>query len=117
MKRRIYFLLHLRMLLYAGSTVGSKLAAGEEFLSPRFLLYYGGVLVLLGIYALGWQQVIKRLPLATAYANKAVTVLWGLVAGMLLFGESLTPGKVIGVILVVCGVALFAFAEEGGEKQ
>ena len=49
------------ILLYAASTVFSKLAAGEPFLSPRFILYYGLVLLLLGVYALGWQQVIRRL--------------------------------------------------------
>ena len=110
-RRKAWLLLHLMMLLYAGSTVLSKLAAGEEPLSVPFLLYYAGEIVLLGAYALGWQQVIKRLPLTTAYANKAVTVVWGLLAGMLFFGERLTPGRVIGALLAIAGVVLFAFAD------
>ena len=114
MRKKAYILLHVLLLLYAASTVLSKLAAGEEFLSPRFLLYYGGVLALLAVYALGWQQVIKRLPLTAAYANKAVTVVWGLAAGMLFFGEPLTAGKAAGAVLVIAGVVLFAFSEEGG---
>ena len=116
MKRKPWILLHFLFLIYAASSVCGKLASGEAFLSPRFLLCYGGMLLLLAVYALGWQQAIKRLPLTVAYANKAVTVIWGLAAGMLLFGEQLTAGKVIGAVLVMAGVVLFAFSdgEEGG---
>ena len=111
MKRKAYFLLHVLLLLYAASTVLSKLASGVPFLSVPFVLYYGGILLLLGIYALGWQQAIRHLPLTTAYANKAVTVIWGLLAGLALFGESLTPGKILGAALVIGGVVLFAFSD------
>ena len=115
MKVKPYLLLHALLLLYALSTLLSKLAAGEEFLSPRFILFYGGVIGLLGIYALGWQQVIKRLPLTAAYANKAVTVVWGLVAGLLFFGEAMTWGKATGAAMVIAGVVLFALAD--GEQE
>ena len=80
MKKKSYLLLHILLLLYAASTVFSKLAAGEPFLSPRFILYYGLVLLLLG--AAFCVNVIK-LPLTAAYASKAVTVVWGLLAGIL----------------------------------
>ena len=115
MKVKPYLLLHALLLLYALSTLLSKLAAGEEFLSPRFILFYGGVIGLLGIYALGWQQVIKRLPLTAAYANKAVTVVWGLIAGLLFFGEAMTWGKAAGAAMVIAGVVLFALAD--GEQE
>lgn len=117
MKQKSFLLLHILLLLYAASTVFSKLAAGEPFLSPRFILYYGLVLLLLGVYALGWQQVIRKLPLTAAYASKAVTVVWGLLAGILFFGEGLTVGRAAGALLVIGGVVLFAFADrkEGAE--
>ena len=67
------FALHLMLMLYSMSEICSKKAAGESFLSVRFCLYYGTVILLLGVYAIGWQQVIKRIPLTTAFANKAVT--------------------------------------------
>ena len=51
--------------------------------------------------AIGWQQVIKRIPLTTAFANKAVTVVWGLVWGALFFREAVTPGKLLGAALDV----------------
>ena len=117
MKQKTYLLLHLLFLIYAASSVCGKLAAGEIFLSPRFLLFYGGMLLFLAVYALGWQQAIKRLPLTVAYASKAVTVIWGLIAGLLFFGEQLSPGKVIGAVLVIAGVILFAFSDEEAEEK
>ena len=117
MKQKSYLLLHLLLLLYAASSVCSKLAAGADFLSPRFLLCYGAALLLLAIYALGWQQVIKRLPLTVAYANKAVTVIWGLLAGLLFFQEPLTVRKLLGAALVIAGVVLFAFSDDKPEAK
>ena len=117
MKQKTWLALHLLLLVYAASSVFSKMAAGEEFLSLRFLIYYGLALALLGIYALGWQQVIKRLPLTSAYANKAVTVLWGLAAGMLFFGETVTLQKALGAALVIAGIVLFAFSDGEAESR
>ena len=59
-----------------------------------------------------WQQIIKRLPLTYAYANKAVTVLWGIVWGMLLFREQVSALKLLGAAVVLAGVVLFSLAEK-----
>ena len=104
--------LHGMLMVYSMSGICSKLAAGESFLSARFCIYYAVVIVLLGVYAIGWQQVIKRIPLTTAFANKAVTVVWGIVWGWFFFGESITPGKLIGAGMVIAGVVLFAKSDE-----
>ncbi len=104
-------LLHIMLMVYSTSGVFSKLAAGEPFLSPRFCLYYGAVIALLAVYAVCWQQIIKRIPLTTAFANKAVTTAWGLVWGLLLFHEPLTIGKIVGALLVIGGVVLFSLTE------
>ena len=69
----------------------SKLAAQQPFLSAAFIVLYGLMLLALVTYAAGWQQVIKHLPLTTAYANKAVTVVWGILLGLAVFGEAVTP--------------------------
>lgn len=117
--RKVFLALHLLLLLFAGTTVLSKLAAGEEFLSMRFCLLFGGEFVLLGIYALGWQQILKRLPLTLAYTNKAVTLVWSLVFGALLFHERVGAKQLLGCALAVAGVVLFvrADAEEGGDER
>ena len=108
-------LLHLMLMVYSLSSVCSKLASGESFLSLRFCLYYAAIIALLGFYAIGWQQIIKRLPLTLAFANKAVTVVWGLVWGLVFFHEPITLKKLVGAALVIAGVVLFA--HEDGVTQ
>ena len=111
-----FFLLHLVLMLYSVSGIFSKLAAQTDFLSLPFCLYYGGVLLLLGIYAIAWQQIIKRMPLTTAFANKAMTVVWGMVWGILFFKESLSFGKLVGAALVIAGVVIFGRADAEDEN-
>lgn len=106
--------LHILLMVYSMSSICSKKAADTPFLSLQFCLYYGVVILLLGIYAIGWQQIIKRMPLTVAFANKAVTVLWGLVWGVLFFQERVTAGKIIGILLVMAGVILYVRADEQG---
>lgn len=100
-------LLHVVLMIYSLADVCSKLAAGESLLSLRFVLFYGGMVLFLGAYAVAWQQVIKRMDLTAAYANRAVTVLWGIVWGLILFHETLNPLKVLGAAIIVAGVVLF----------
>ena len=116
--KEVFLALHLLLLLFAGTTVLSKLAAGEEFLSLRFCLFFGGEFLLLGLYALGWQQILKRLPLTVAYTNKAVTLVWSMVFGALLFHEEVRPKQILGCTLAVLGVVLVvrADAEEGSHE-
>ena len=102
---------HILLLCYSTEGIFSKLAAREYFLSIRFMMLYGIVLLVMAVYALGWQQIIKHLPLTSAYANKAATVVWGIVWGVLVFHEEVTAGKVIGAVLVILGVALYAGAD------
>ena len=103
--------LHLLLALYSVTNIFSKLASEQDFLSWQFVLYYGCVLLILAIYAVGWQQAIKRMPLTTAYANKAVTVVWGIVFGVLIFGETITVGKLAGAALIVAGVVWFGIED------
>ena len=113
--KRVFLALHLLLFLFACTAVLSKLAAQEEFLSLRFFLFFGGEFLLLGIYAVGWQQILKRLPLTLAYTNKAVTLVWSLLFGVLLFHERVGIKQILGCALVVAGVVLFVRAdvEEG----
>ena len=110
-RTKLYLALHTFLMIYSMAGIVSKLAAGEEFLSPRFLVLYGIEILILAFYAVGWQQFIKRMPLSVAYANKAVTVIWGCVWGVLIFHEHLTVGKIAGALLVLCGVAMYGIAD------
>lgn len=114
-KLKTLLLLHIMLMIYSMSGICSKMASKQEFLSFKFCLFYACIIGLLGFYAIGWQQIIKRLPLTTAFANKAITIVWGLIWGLIFFQEPITVGKVIGVILVVAGVVLYAKAD--GEEE
>lgn len=107
--------LHILLLGFSMSEVFSKLASGEEFLSLKFCFYYVCIIGIFGIYAICWQQVIKRLPLTVAYANKAITIVWGIVFGILFFKERLNAGKIIGAVIVIIGVIAYVMAD--GEEE
>jgi len=67
---------------------------------------YATMIFILGVYAILWQQILKKLPLNVAYANKSVTLAWGMIFGSLIFNEKITVTNVIGAIIVLIGVIL-----------
>lgn len=115
-RKSIYIKLHIILLLYSISAVCSKKAAGVPLFSTKFFILYGSCILFLGLYALGWQQILKKLPLTTAFANKAITVVWGIVWGSLLFRETINIRHIIGAALVVLGVVLYAYADSDGRR-
>ena len=121
MKKKIqwknFLMLQIVFLIYSFTSLTQKLASSflpqnagstEELVQQLFnwklIMSAGLVVLLLGVYALLWQQVIKRFELSVAYANKAITLLWALVWGIFIFHEEITPGKVIGILFVMAGI-------------
>ncbi len=103
---KMILVLQLVVMLYTLSSVAAKLASGEEALSPAFLLYYGVEILILGIYAIAWQQIIKRCDLSVAYANRSMAILWSLIWTVVFFQETLTKKNIIGVLLVFAGTMI-----------
>lgn len=114
-KIKWFVFLHIIILMISCSSISSKLA-GINMPSIKGLFYYGITICILGVYAIAWQQVIKHLPLITAYANKAVTTIWGLIWGYFLFHEKITPLKLIGAAVVICGVYLVVSGDESADE-
>ncbi|MBE5024004.1 transporter [Olsenella sp. DSM 107455] len=111
----IFAALHVLLLVYSLSGIFSKLASSQPFLSFEFVALYGCMLLVLFVYAIAWQQIIKRLPLSVAFANKAVTVVWGIVWGFMFFHEQVTASMVVGAAIVMAGVVLYS--TDGDEKD
>lgn len=111
-KIKYYIALHIELLLFSLGGVCSKMAAKYEFLSKGFIIYYALVILNLGIYAIVWQQIIKKLPLNTSYANKAITIVWGMMWGVIFFGEKITWNMIVGAIVVIIGVITVVMADE-----
>lgn len=107
--------LNVLLMFFSLGGIFSKLASKQPFLSLKFILCYGALLFIMFVYAIGWQQVIKRLPLTMAYANRAVTIVWGIIWGLLFFNEKLNLGKVIGAVIVIAGVLLYVTESDEGE--
>lgn len=112
-----FLILHIILGIYALSSFINKTASSKDLFSMDFILMYGSSIVALGIYAVCWQQVIKHLPLSTAYANKAVTVVWGMVLGMVFFDE--VPGikQWIGIGIIILGIVLYMKNDEVKEHE
>ena len=109
---KIYLFLHLLLFINSFGGVCSKLAGKQMFFSFRFFLFYGGLLLILAIYAIFWQQIIKWIPLSSAYLNKPVSIVWGILWGIIFFQEHLTIHMIIGSILVLSGLFIVVRADE-----
>ena len=107
-----YFLLHSILLLYSLIGILSKWTAKFDFLSFEFIIGYGFILCGLFIYAILWQQVLKKLPLNTAFANKSIVIIWGIIWGSLFFSEKITINMIIGAIIILIGLMLVVTADE-----
>lgn len=111
-KIKYFIALHIELLLFSLGGVCTKMASQYEFLSFWFVFFYGLVILNLGVYAIVWQQIIKKLPLNTAYSNKAITIVWGILWGFLFFKEQITWNMIVGALIVIVGVVLVVRADE-----
>lgn len=103
---KLYLKMHILFFVYSIGSIFSKFASKQPFLSPYFILYYSIVIINLFIYALIWQQILKEMPLRIAFANKAITLFWGMLWGMVIFGEKISCNNIIGAIIVFIGIIM-----------
>jgi multidrug transporter EmrE-like cation transporter len=95
-------------LLYACTGIFTKLAARETFLSPLYLLWFICAVGVIALYAMLWQQVLKRIELSTAYLFKGTTLIFTMLFAALLFGEAITIPNIIGSVIIIAGITLLA---------
>lgn len=98
--------LQIIIVIYTFAGVAGKFAAQQELFSLQFLALYGVEIAILGVYAILWQQVIKRIDLSIAYANRAVAIIWSLLWAVVLFNEQVTLTNVIGGIIIIIGTII-----------
>lgn len=107
-KVKDYIQLHLNILLFSLTSVFSKLASiqyNEHGLKGGLLYVFAFLMIAnCGIYAIAWQQVIKKFSLSTAYANKSVYLLWSQIWAVIIFHENLSVQNIIGILVVLAGV-------------
>ena len=74
-------MLQLVFFIYSLNSVVANFASKQESFGLSFFLLYGLEVAILGVYAILWQQIIKKFELSIAYANKAVVLIWAMIFG------------------------------------
>ena len=96
--------------IYTVSGVIGKFAAKQQGI--WFLALYAAEIGVLGIYAILWQQMIRRFELSVAYANRAAALVWSLVWAILIFREQVTLQQLAGIALVIVGTVVINGGKE-----
>lgn len=102
-------LLLMAFLVYSSESIFIKLASYEETMSISFIIYYGLAICVLGVYAVLWQLVLKRIPLSIAFMCKSITLIIILMIARVLFGESITISNILGSGIILSGIILLAW--------
>ena len=92
--------------VYSSASIFSKLASGYDFLSLPYICSLGGVIIVMGIYAVLWQMSLKRVPLNQAYLFRSLGLVFGLVIAHLAFQELISWQNLLGAAIVLCGLLI-----------
>lgn len=99
-------MLQFSILILSIASIVAKSASVYPVQSFKFIALFALEIVILAVYALMWQQVLKRFDLTVAYANKGTVIIWVFLWAGLFFGESITLNNILGAVLVMIGTAL-----------
>lgn len=95
-------------MLYACVGICTKMAAMQEPFSWRYLLWFCGAVGIIGIFAILWQQILRRIEISTAYLFKGTTLIFTMLIAAILFGETITIPNIIGSVIIIIGITLLA---------
>ena len=104
--------MHISFLIYSGYALCGKFASTQEFISKNFILLYGAVMFIMCVYAILWQQVLKRIPLSVASANKSITIIWGILFGKIVFDEKIKLNMILGAAIILTGIFILLTENE-----
>lgn len=110
-----YIQLHIVILIYTLSSVCSKIVSdsinSNGLISLKTIVFLGILFLSLFIYAVFWQQIIKKVDLTIAYVNKGVTILWSLFWAGILFNETIRINSLIGALIVIVGIVVVNYEQ------
>ena len=101
-----YIVLYAAFFLFSCTSITNKISANYELLSLGFLVCYGITLLIIGVYAIVWQQILKKFDLSDAYANRSVLIIFSLLWSVLFFHETITWKMIVGALMIVGGLRL-----------
>lgn len=113
----VYIVLIGINMLYACVSIFTKYASQQDFMSWNYMLGLIGAVGVMGLYAVLWQQVLKRIELSLAYMFKGTSLIFVMLLAYILFCEQITWNNIIGAIIIISGIVLFANSAEPIAKR
>lgn len=110
--KKTFLLMQVSALVFSLSNVFSKFASFEPLLSLKFVVLYAGSLLVLVVYAVMWQNILAKVPLITAYSNRLLSMVWGVIWGVVIFNESISLKTIIGTAVILYGLYIVVRADE-----
>lgn len=108
----IYIVLIGINMLYACVSIFTKYASQQEFMSWNYMVGLIGAVGVMGLYAVLWQQILKRIDLSLAYMFKGTSLIFVMLLAYILFGEQITWNNIVGAIIIISGIVLFAHSSQ-----
>lgn len=108
MRLKTIVILLLINLIYAVVSILTKYTSQQEFLSWRYICGLAGAVGVMGIYAILWQLVLKRVELSLAYMFKGTSIVFVMLLAFWLFSEQMTWNNIVGAIIIILGIVLYA---------
>ena len=108
MNLRVVVILLSVNLLYACVSIFTKYASQSEFMSWSYVCAVVGAIGVMGLYAILWQQILKRIELSLAYMFKGTSIVFVMLLAHIIFGEQITWNNIIGAIIIILGIVLYA---------
>ena len=81
-------------------------------MSWNYILGLVGAIGMMGLYAVLWQQVLKRIELSLAYMFKGTSIVFVMLLAYVLFGEPITWNNILGSTIIIIGIVLYAHSTQ-----
>lgn len=81
-------------------------------MSWNYILGLVGAIGVMGLYAVLWQQVLKRIELSLAYMFKGTSIVFIMILAYVLFGEPITWNNILGSTIIIIGIVLYAHSTQ-----
>ena len=99
-------------MLYACVSIFTKYASQSEFMSWNYVWAVLSAIGVMGLYAMLWQQILKRVELSFAYMFKGTSIVFVMLLAHVIFGEQITWNNIIGAIIIILGILLYAYSSK-----
>ena len=103
-----YVVLVLVYLFYACISVIMKYTGLQQPLTIEWCVGFVLLVATLGVYAIAWQQILKRIELGVAYMFKGLSLFFIMLLLALCYGEPITPMKLLSTGIIVMGIVVYA---------